>query len=567
MRDAYNEGCEDLCVGYKDGLERLRECETKRQVRELIAYNVDTFNFRYRPRVLIVPSKEYCTLDDALASLQMNAGGYIIKLRPGNHLLSASLCRTVDKLVIEGDCDPFAGRVYTRRCITENDRNLPPPVVPFPVCRSRIDPCTGAGPFDLVVNGSQVTVYGLSLRGERDPRGDPCFDLVCNRRVVLFSARGELIETRANGRGNTLTFAVTGQFPFTDIADLPTRPGTFDIYRRRCAGFGFFFPPDVTITGTQSNLSLLAEDSIRIVGVELNIPKLFFYGARNGAASLANCWIRDNVAFFSRVFCEDPNVWTGLCYCICGTVGTMNYQAFVGPFAHLTVDSSTLSLNYTLFASTIHAVECTNGGVLNMLGCELVNNCLAVSAYQGATVAIPDCRFCCNLYTLYAAYQSRITSNPVNVPGQDTTRVYASPWLIHNVIMFIASMDSFIIVPNLKAVDNLIPGLLDGDVHTRLESIHVDLIGQRNSCIVFLPSAATPTPTGLGCADASSIPGALADSYLINLLNASSWNVATPSFIRSLVGDTETSISASESIMALAQRMASDDVHREDIPF
>lgn len=565
-RDAYNDGREDNCVDLCDGVVRLKECSQDRVVRSLKSFAVDTYNIIWRRRVLQVPSREYPTIDDALASLQINAGGYVIKLAEGgNYTIHARLCRTVDDLTIEGDCDPFAGLTYSRRCVTDEDRNLPPPVEQFPLCRTRTDSITGSGPFELVVNGSSITVYGLSNRGDRDSRGDPCFTSMRERRVILFSATGLLVEGKATGLGNTITVNVP--IPFTDIDDSPTRPGTYDVYRRRCSGFGFFFPPSVTLTGSIESISLVALNSIKIVGCQISLPKIFFFGAKNGAASLANCWVSDNVAFFGQVFCEDPNVWTGLCYCLPATSGTLNFQSFVSPLAHLTVDASMMSVNYSLFASTIHAIDCTNGGTLHLLGCEVVNNCLALSAYQGATVAIPDTRFCCNLYTLYAAYQSRITSNPVNVPGIDTTRTYSSPWLIHNVIMFIASMESFIIVPNLRAVDNLIPGLLDGNVHTTLESIHIDIIAQKGSTIVFLPSASTPTPVGLGCVNAGSLPGSIAQGYLINLLRANSWNVTSPSFIASLVGETDVSITASESLNALASRMATDDVNNMTIPF
>jgi hypothetical protein len=479
--------------------------------------------------------------------------------------MSASLCKSVDDLIIEGDCNPFVGIVYSRRCLIEGGSTLePPPVQPFPVCRTRLSAAVGQGPFDLVVNGSGITVYGLSARGERDSNRDPCFDDICNRDVVMFSATGEFVNAKAYGKGNTIS--VNKQIPFTDLPEGPSPNGTYQLYRRRCAGFGFFFPPNVTINGS-SNISLNTFSSVKIIGCKLDLGPLFFYGAENGAASLSNCWISNNVALVGSVFCENPNVWTGLCYALPASRGTMNYQSFVGPLAHLTVDSALLSVNYSLFATAIHAIDCVNGGTLNMLGCEVVNCCLGLSAYQGATVSIPDCRFCCNLYTLYAAYQSRITSNPVTVPGQDATRVYASPWFIHNVFLFIASMESFIIIPNMRARNNLIPGILDGNVHTNLESIHIDLLGQKGSAFIYLPSSATPNPPGLGCSQRSSIPGALTESYMINLLNANSWNVATGSFIHSIVGDSGTSITAAESLARLAQDMGDNDIPENTVPF
>lgn len=566
--DAYKEPeCPDLCISTEEARRRYEATCTDKKVRILQSYALDTYNLKYRPRVLEVPSKEYCTLDDALASLQENAGGYIIKLRPdGEYTMNASLCRTVDDLVIEGDCDPFAGMIYSRRCLVEDGNNLtPPPVQPFPLCRSRYSSILGRGPFDLVVNGSSIIVYGLSARGERDQNNDPCFDNICKRRVIMFSARGELIEAEATGRGNTIT--VNRNVPFTDIEQGPSPPGTYEPYRRRCSGFGFFFPPSVVIRGA-NNTSLNTLDSVKIIGVQLDLGPLFFFGALNGAAVLSNCWISNNVAFFSNVFCENPNVWTGLCYMLPAARGTMNNQAFVGPFAHLTVDASLINVNYSLFASAIHAVDCVNGGTLHMLGCEIVNCCLALSAYQGATVSIPDCRFCCNLYALYAAYQSRITSNPVSVPGQDATRVYASPWFIHNVILFIAAMNSFIIIPNARMRGNLIPGLIDGEVFTTLESIHIDFIGQKGSAFVYLPSASTPNPPGLGCATALSIPGALTEAYLANLVNANSWAVVTGSFIHSIVGESDVSVTAAESLGRLAADMGDDTVQdNPEVPF
>ena len=535
-------------------------------MRSLEAYAVDTFNLKYRRRLLIVPSCEYPSIDDAMASLQMNAGGYTIKLLPNSHhVMSANLCNTIDDLVIEGDCDPFSGMWYSNRCVSEDGTGLPDPVRPFPLCHTRVSSKTGAGPFSLVVNGSSIAVYGHNLRGERDPQRDPCFNDICQRRVILFSATGELIEATAEGRGNVITVDVT--IPFTDVAEPAQRRGTFELYRRKCSGFGFFFPPSVTLTATGANPSINTIERVRIVGVTLDLPSLFFYGSKGGEASLAGCWIKNNVAFYARFFCDDSNVWTGLCYCLAASSGTLNNQAWVGPNAHLTVDASLASVNYSLFASTVHAIECTNGGTLMLLGCEIVNNCIGLTAYQGATVSIPDCRFCCNLYSMYAAYQSRITSNPVNVPGVDTSRAFSSPWFVHNVFIFIASMNSFIIVPNIRATQNLVPGILDGEVHTTMESIHIDMIGQKGSSFIHLPSASTPSPVGLGCRDKTNIPGSLAQSYLINLLNANSWNVTTPSFIRSIVGESQNSVSASETLTTLSSDMSQDNIDHSSIGF
>lgn len=566
-RDQYQKVDDTLCTDMDDAMDRFNDTDKSRKVRGLQAYAIDTYNLKWRKRVLQVPSKEYPTLDDALASLQVGAGGYIIQLAQcGTYTMNGSLCNTVDDLVIEGDCDRFSGLTYSNRCRSEgfDERDNPPPVQPFPVCRSRFDPAIGEGPFELVVVGSDITVYGLSLRGERDCTRDPCFDGMCERPVVMFGANGIMTNAIATGRGNTIS--VNQPVPFTDLPEAPELPNQRSLYRRRCSGFGFFFPPRVTIEG-RANTSMNALNSLRIIGCKLDLGPLFFAGGQNGSVAIANCWIANNVGLYGNFFFDNPNVWTGFCYCIAASRGTMNRQAFVGPFAHLTVDTAVVSVNYTLFASCIHAVECTNGGRLNMLGCELVNCCVALTAYQGALVAIPDCRFCCNLYTLYAAYMSMITSNPVNVPGQDTSRVYASPWFIHNVFIFIASMNSYIVIPNMRARRNLVPGILDGQVHTRLESIHVDLIGQNNSCFVFLPSASTPSPVGLGCVTASNLPGALSDSYLTNLFNANSWSAVTPSFILSVVGDSLNSITAAESLTKLAVDMSQNDVLGDEIPF
>ena len=565
-RDQYTTGELALCPSVSDAQERFRCTDKSRRVRALESYAVDTYNIKYRRRVLQVPSCEYPKLDDALASLQVTAGGYIISLAPdGIYTMSASLCKNVDDLIIQGDCDPFSGVTYSRRCIVEGsvDRD-PPPVQPFPVCRTRWVSQLGMGPFDIVVNGSDIVVYGVSLRGERDASRDPCFDSICGREIRMFSANGTFVSAVADGRGNTLS--VNQTIPFDDRYEGPEANDSYVPYRRSCSGFGFFFPPRVVIQG-RNNISLNTLDSLKIIGCTLDLGPVFFAGSENGAVSLSNCWIKNNVGFFSDFFCENPNVWTGFCYCIAASRGTMNYQAFVGPFAHLTVDSAIASVNYSLFATNIHAIEVNNGGTLNMLGCEVVNCCLGLTAYQGGVIAIPDCRFCCNLYTLYAAYLSTITSVPVNVPGQDTTRVYASPWFIHNVFIFIASMNSYIIIPNFRASRNLVPGILDGQVHTRLESIHVDLIGRHNSCFVYLPSASTPSPIGLGCITRESIPGALTESYMINLINANSWSVATGSFIRSIVGDTGVSVTAAESLARLATDMNDGDTEGDQVPF
>lgn len=543
--------------------ERYEECDKDRQVRSLIAYNVDTYNLGWHRRLLEVPSRAYPTLDSALAALSSNAGGYTIKLRPGRYTMSASTCARVDDLTIEGDCDPFTGQVYSRRCTTQSGDNNPPPVNPFPLCRLIYDERTGRPAYDITVNGSSIAVYGLDSRGGRDPNRNPCFDGICRRRVVLFGAQGQLVEGLATGRSNTITVNVP--VPFSDGDDQLFNEDEFEPYSNRCAGFGFFFPPNVVITGASENLSLYALNSLRFIGVELALPKLFFVAAINGSVALSHCYVSDNIAFGSNTQCDDPNVWTGLCYCLPASRNLLINQAGIGPFAHIVVDACMATWHYGLWLNNINSAECNNGGTLHMLGTEFVNNCLAVSAYQGSTVAIPDCRFCCNFYTLSATYNSIITSNPVNITGIDTTRTYQSPWFIHNTIIFILNMTSLIIIPNFRARGNLLPGVLDGVVHTTLESIHVDLIGQKNSSFVFLPSPMTPV--GLGCIDANSLPGSAASGFLASLLRASAWAVATPSFINGIVGTSQNTVSASETIAVLGSRMGQDDVEGTRVPF
>lgn len=537
------------------GLERLNNCKSK-EYRTVSAYNVDTYNISYRKRILEVPSREYPTLDDAMRSLQLNAGGYVIKLmRDTEHELNGTSCYQVDDLIIEGDCDKFSGKCYAQRCFWDERR--PRPVSKYPVCEYLQDRAVGNSSWTVRAYGSKITVSAVNHMGEPDPHNDPCFDDINCRNVVLFGPRGEMICTTANGRGNSISVGATP--PFIDVPSLPVDNNGFQPYIPRCGAYGFYFPPNVRIKSNIEDIQITTTNSLRIVGCQLDMANLFSINALNGTTVLSGCVITRALAFTQgRVTCPDSNVWTSVCYVGPGVTGQFYNQFVIGINGHVTCDGAQMAWYYGIYAGNLHGCDATNGGTLSLLGSEFSNNCTAVTANFGSTISIPDCRFCCNYYCLLATYNSNITSQPISIPGYDLTRVFQAPWFINSVTLVVAFMQSMVVVPNLQQRHNLIAAIVDGCVHTTFESIPIDMIGQRGSTFSYIPSSLTPE--GLGCRTIVSQPGSEIPLPLTRLLDANAWTVVSGAFVESIVGRTGQGTKAAVTVERLASDIASGQI-------
>ncbi len=534
------------------GKERLEECKDL-EVRTVKSYALDTLNLSFRKRILEVPSCDYPTIDKALRSLQLNAGGYVIKLLPETrHEITGRLCYTVDDLIIQGDCDKFAGKCYVSRCAWRPSR--PRPVEPYPVCQYLRSKRTGIGwSYHITWHGSTITVEGLDHEGRHDCKLDPCFDSIGGcRPVVLFGPKGDMVRTEAKGEGNSIIVGALPPYPDPIPSNLE---GDFLPYIHRCGAYGFYFPPNVVLTTSVGDLSMAVTNSLRIEGCVLAMKELYQFSATNGAVMLGGCVIDGSLAFVrGNVECVDSNVWiNGTCY-LGAITAQFFHQYMIGANAHLTVDAGVVAWYYGNFISNIHGCDATNGGTLTLLGSEFSNNCIAVTSQFGSTVAVPDCRFCCNYYCLFATYNSNITSQPIQVPGYDLTRVFQAPWFINNVILVVVSMQSFIIIPNLQQRHNLLVGVIDGRMHTTFESVALDMIGQRGSCFQYLPSPTTPS--GLGCRTSASIPGNYIPLPTFRLLEADAWAVVSGAFVEALVGRDGQSVKAIQTIEALGEQIS-----------
>ena len=516
---------------------RLQTLKGTRKVKEITAYSVDTCLIRYKPRLLEVPSAEYPCLDAAVAVLEKNAGGYVIQLGPGSHNLSHSICGIVDNLTIMGDCNPFVGVPFIQRCRTvlleEGGITIPPDRTEFPFCHSLHSSCVGIGPFDLTITGGRtVRVTGVGR--------DPDFSGLCpDTRIIFFRRDGVLHERLiAAVDGNSITFH--DGVPLT----------TIDRNRGVEGGNGFFIAPNVALTSAQTFLSIEVQGNLKIIGVELRVPHLFILDAPGGYVELSHCHIANNVTIQGDYRFNDPNVYTGLVFLWPASTGEAMHQAIVSANGHLQADTCKGIWKYCHFAATIHAAEVQNGAQINFLGSEFVRNCLALSVSTGSQATIYSTVFCGNIYAILARYMSTITSELITIPGLDLTDVLEGPWFIENIIAMIASYNAFIIVPNVRGYRNFIPFIIDAKLFTTIESNPVGTIYHWNSMILFLPNPFAPDPRGLGCVDQSNVPGGTSVSG-VTLTSANVFGVTSPSFIQSIVGDTNDIVTADETLERL----------------
>lgn len=529
--------------------ERFKNFRGCKRVKEIEAYSIDTCIIKYKPRLLVVPSPDFCTLDDAICALRPQEGGYVIKLSPGVHELKRSLCRCVDDLTFLGDCNPFAGIPFIQRCrtrvIEEGGITVPPPPFRIPLCRNFFSDVTGIGPYDLVVSGKTVRVIG---NGQ-----NPCFDGLCQgTKVGFFDRRGNVVVAEIQSVSNNL-ITLNIALPITTN---PNDPDGFVF-----GGEGFFVIPNTMITTAEQFLSIETSNSLQFIGVNLVFPPATF--VHSPLTELSHCVVEGNITVRGSFYFPDPNVYTGTIFLWPSSDGEAIGQAVVGAAGHLELDTADAAWLYSNFASNVHGAELKNSGRASFFGTEFSNCCLGLSVIAGSNGSIGSTRFCHNTYALLVTYQSNVNSIPVALPFTNVTAVAEGPWFVRNLIAIMASYHGFVIVPNVQGYRNLIPFVIDAKLFTTIESNPIGTIYHWGSMVLFLPNPFAPEPSDLGCVESSSIPGNNFNEA-IDLTTADIFAVTSPSFIESVVGPNGQSVNANETILKLIRDTQNVDTIRRN---
>lgn len=533
------------------------------------SYSVDTDLLRWKPRMLVVPSEEYKTLDAAICALKPRSGGYVIKLNPRpdgrDHVLTKEVCDGVDYLSIIGDTNPFAGVSFIQRCSTTvettNGITTMPPVnnpvyLPCNNCSNYSDTscsdCTayedellentckyherkrrgcnncnipekaiyGKGPFDIDIEDNILTVSSIRRSGANDP------DFSCipeGTRIMFITDRIDttpIIGTIMRASGNTLMIAELNRstaIPRTNHANGSSTliPGT-----------GIAILPNVGITVQGRNFNLSAQERLYIKGVAINaISPLFYVNSPGGVVELANCYIVNTICYRGRYLLKSPNLYTGSVVLWPGSIGEAYCQTFYGVYAHLQAITCTALWDACYFVFNVHGFEALHGAKVDLSNSYFISCCMAASATLHSTIGLTGTIFCHNTYAVILTYLSTAGGVVAQIPGLRESQVTGGPWFVNNTVMIVAYYNSYAILPLTGGVGNLIPFVIDSKVYTTLESNPIGNINQLQSMVIITRNPFAPDPSTLGCS------GILSE----NLNRIDSWGITSMSAVTQMI--------------------------------
>lgn len=423
------------------------ECENRKkngknkQYGTICSYEVDTCLIKWKPRLLYVNPKFrsgqlndpncFACLDEALKSLKVNHGGYVIKLSPGIHRLNTNVEQTVDYLSIIGDTSPVKGVPFIngQRLSSDNIAIVP-----------RYDTRIGKGPYSVSINSRTLTVSA---------RCNPDFSSVCAGDQIGLLLQDPVTElgviTRYSvreARGNTITM-----------------DSDFGLNRPLIPGEGFFIYPNTTIE-TACSRKIFATERVEFTGILFNTTPMFVVGAFGGYTSLRNCVIEGYYFHHGWMNSSIPNIITGTFIWSFTGIGYAAFQGILGQNARVIFNgnpgagfiSSTISL-------TPVGMEALNSGNAHFDGSDFFRNQTAVRVTSGGSVHIPAARFIENIVALNGFYNSAASSEAgINLNPRD-----AEPYFYNNKLTMGAEWGTMFNVSNIRLVK------LDGDPYVRLD--------------------------------------------------------------------------------------------------
>lgn len=472
--------CSDPCIIEGECHERRKELKDNICPKSVKTFNLDTCLISYKPRLITVPSCRYPNIDCALASLRERKGGYVIRLKPGTHNVTQSICSTVDRLHILGDCNPFAGQAYINGCGLR-DLNL------LEFCENTCSPCDpsnilGRGPFLINFSGRRITVNGSA---------NPDFSQLCKGQLVGVVHRDGTITTSqvVCGNGNSITF--TGDL---GVAGTTTSTGAESGF----IGEGFFFLPNVILTG---GANWQPSEKLTVQGVHLQ-GGLWVMGTHGLYFEFRNSTIsRDAVLFsvgiYRHVF---PNTIMGEIIVDAPSMGLAYFQTFAGETAKLVINGSCSNAwRASIFTSARGATRVINGARADFAHSSWVNNCLALGVINGSEASVHDCEFCGNKFAIFAIYHSVVTSFPI----RNLSSFEQPPILRGNQFAVTANYTSYVLIAQATLIRNVHAAILDQRLHQSPESLSVGRHGVENSLILF-----TVNSFALGEPDTRCVQGA-----------------------------------------------------------
>jgi len=450
----------------QDCLERCGECAKRKRdyqgddcIRTLKAYSIDTCLIEYRPRLINVPSKKFSCIDDAFRCLSPNKGGYVIKLAPGIHNLNVNVCLNVDYLHIIGDCCPFVGKPYINSCGPSVTYD---PEYCAPCQASPFNDIAGQGPYTITVSGRKLIINGLT-----PPRFDTLKGACCNRVLRAVHRDGSLTQhSIKDGSGNTI---IVG----TDVG----------FGNNPYLGEGFYIEPNVIVNLEGETNYIIPTHMLKLDGIMWNGSGYLVCGTPGLYMDMRNCLETFTLRIhpIGRYYFTQSNVFTGRVYLTAASIGTAWYQGIVGVQARLIGQGNApSSWRFCVFANSQHAAKAEVGSHIDFFGSQFVNNCIALSATNGAIAIITAALFCGNRFAMMSLYMSMITSYKTGF----TERVEYPPIIQDNFYAMVANWSSMVIVTRACFKNNKHHAMIDSRTHTTAESVPVGSYGTEYSMVL-----------------------------------------------------------------------------------
>jgi hypothetical protein len=402
----------------------------------ILAYQVTAEHIKYKPRVINIPSSKYSNINEAVKKLKERRGGFVLRLKPGVHILTKDIIETVDDLFIIGDHCPFAGMGYFPGI---NEQNL--------LTLKNLGPL-GQGPFTLTASNNKIIVRGVK---------NPDFSFFnCERRSATFVSKD----------GKLKQVLITGADKNDIFFDQTVGTGVLG------PGEGFFINPNVVLKVQTNNQQILPKNNLHICGLVINAP-LFTLGSLGGYMNITNCVITKesflNIKGTYRI--KGPNVFAGNVYITGGSVGNCENFFIVGEEGYLEADNAANSVwSHGYFVSNSIGAKVINGSSITLSNDHFVNNCIGIFTSFGSTATIYGSVFVANKFGVISYYNSTITNATNNIlKGINTPPIFKN-----NVYAMTAGNGSYIIVPKAAFIQNTNHAIIENKLFT-LPNIQVGI--------------------------------------------------------------------------------------------
>jgi hypothetical protein len=457
--DSSSSSSEDFCCDGESS-ESLDLCSYKQSSicpKTITTYSVKTCLLEYKPRYIEVGSGNDCkypTLDCALASLRERKGGYVIKLKPGIHVLTQDCCLCVDDLTIIGDDDcAFSGFFFMQG----GNHQI---VADFETCGTLCpyDKVNGEGPFVITSSGRRFIVKGAI---------NPDFSCLCEGRIIGIVHRNGTITQGEVTKACGNTIMVSIDIGFGDDAN---------------SGEGFFIYPNVILSAGTENVHITTTGKLTFEGVVFDGSD-WTIGSLGSYTSLRRCVseIKPHLHITGRYSFNQANTFLGTLFLAPASSGVAFYQSVVGFNGLLLVDSSgTHSWKYGFFCSANIGARLINSCFVNFKGSQFVNCVQGISANSNVGGTIYSTYFLGNKYAIVLLNRCTFSS----IASDNSPMTNYTPIFRENGLCFIANIASFIIIPNCTLDNNNMYGIIDATSYPTAESNYCGQFGRAGSLII-----------------------------------------------------------------------------------